>query len=100
MKGKGGYVYIVTNWTKSVLYTGVCANLSSRAHQHKIGEGSTFTRRYKCKYLVYYEFHDSIEDAIQREKQIKKWKREWKERLINEFNPTWRDLYNDVREMQ
>ncbi len=97
---KGGYVYIVPNKSRSVLYTGVTSNLYARAYEHKHGEGSTFTKKYQCTALVYYEFHQSIEEAITREKRIKKWKRDWKERLIKEMNPGFNDLFDQVQEMQ
>ena len=93
---KGGYVYLVTNYERTVLYTGVTSNLSARSHEHKTGDGSDFTAKYRCKYLVYYEFHVSIEEAIDREKKLKRWRREWKNKLITDFNPSWKDLYNEV----
>ncbi|WP_370090474.1 GIY-YIG nuclease family protein [Ekhidna sp.] len=100
MPAKGGYVYIITNKHKTVLYTGVTSNLYARIHEHKEGLGSAWASKYKCKYLVYFEFHDHIETAIKREKQIKKWKREYKENLINEFNKDWMDLFDQVEDMQ
>ena len=84
---KGGYVYIVSNKTRSVLYIGVTSNLSSRSWEHKNGEGYIFTSKYKCTDLVYYAFFDSIEEAIAREKVLKKWKRSYKEELIKSVNP-------------
>ncbi len=96
---KGGYLYMVSNKTRSVIYTGVTSSLRDRAWQHRNGEGSTFTKRYKCKYLIYYEFYETIEAAIEREKQIKKWKREYKENVISRMNPSWDDLYDQVGEM-
>ena len=100
MIGKGGYVYFVSNKSRTVLYLGVTSNLHSRAWQHKNNEGSQFTRKYKCHDLLYYEFHDSIEAAIAREKQLKKWKRAWKDELIREFNPTLKDLFPEIEEYQ
>ncbi len=100
MIAKGGYVYIVSNPKRTVLYTGVTSNLYSRATDHKNGRGGTFSSKYVCTDLIYFEFIDDIESAILREKQIKKWKRAWKERLINEFNPSWRDLYNEIENYQ
>jgi len=97
---KGGYVYMVSNKTRSVLYVGVTSNLYSRAYEHKHGEGSSFTKKYKCTDLVYYEFHPTIEEAITREKQIKKWKRKWKDELIKKANPESSDLFDEVTEMQ
>ena len=100
MVGKGGYIYFVSNKSRSVLYLGVTSNLYSRAWQHKNNDGSAFTRKYQCYDLVYYEFFDSIEAAIAREKQLKKWKRAWKDELIKEFNPTLKDLFYDIEEYQ
>ena len=96
MNAKGGYVYIMSNRLRTVLYTGVTSNLLSRVYDHKHETGSEFTKRYKCFYLVYYEFHESIEAAIEREKQIKKWGRTWKEDLIKKFNPQIKDLWNRI----
>ena len=86
------YVYIITNKSRYTLYAGITGNLMQRMEQHIKGEVESFSKRYRLKYLVYYEEHDNPNDAIRREKQIKKWNREWKERLINEVNPEWRDL--------
>ena len=97
---KGGYVYIVSNKNRTVLYTGVTSNLYARVYEHREGTGSAFTSKYNCKDLIYYEFHEHIESAIKREKQMKKWKREFKENLINSINPDWRDLFDEVSEMQ
>jgi len=96
MGAKGGYVYMVTNKNKTVLYTGITSDLYSRIYKHKQGTASIFTARYKCRYLVYYEIFNSIEAAIKREKQIKKYPRKWKENLINSFNPDWEDLFDKV----
>jgi|SRR5690606_1870196 len=100
MKVKGGYVYIVSNKHRTVCYIGVTSSLYARAYQHKIGEGSIFTKRYNCHDLIYYEFLETIEAAIQREKQLKKWKRAWKEKLIKSLNPEMKDLFDEVEEMQ
>lgn len=97
---KGGYVYIITNNNRTVLYTGVTSNLYARVFEHKEGVGSVFARKYNCTDLLYYEFHEHIETAIKREKQIKKWKRSYKENVINEFNSDWKDLFNEVEDMQ
>ncbi len=96
MNEKGGYIYFVSNKTRTVLYIGVTSDLSSRIYQHKNGEGSGFTKKYNCTDLVYFEFFEDIESAIEREKNIKKWKRSWKDRLIKKMNPTLKDLYNEV----
>jgi len=100
MVGKGGYTYILTNKYKTALYIGVTSNLNARIIQHRMGIGSKFTKRYNCHCLVYFEFHGHITAAIHREKRLKKWNRIWKEELITEFNPTWRDLYYEVADMR
>jgi len=87
-----GFVYIMTNKPYGTLYTGVTSNLPERVHQHKQGIGSDFTRRYGLTMLVWFEIHDTVTAAIQRETSIKRWKRDWKIDLINEVNPEWRDL--------
>ena len=97
---KGGYVYIVSNRNRTVLYIGVTANLFTRVYEHKNSLGSSFTSRYNCTDLIYFEFFTSIEEASAREKQLKKWNREWKENLIRTLNPEMRDLYAEVEEMQ
>lgn len=97
---KGGYIYIISNKNRTVLYTGVTSNLQSRIYQHKQGEGSSFAERYNCVDLLYYEFFEDIESAIAREKRIKKWRRIYKENVINKMNPQWRDLYDDVQDFQ
>lgn len=89
---KKGYVYILTNPRKTVLYTGVTSNLGKRLYEHKNKIAEGFTRRYNCSELVYYEISDDIESAIAREKQIKAGCRLKKEELINNFNPEWEDL--------
>lgn len=96
MGAKGGYVYIVSNAKRTVLYIGVTSDLASRIYEHKNAMGSIFTKKYRCFDLLFYEFFDYIESAILREKQMKKWKRKWKDELIFEFNPQKRDLYKDI----
>ncbi len=100
MIAKGGYIYFVSNKSRTVLYLGVTANLYTRIWQHKNNQGSAFTKKYKCHDLLYYEFYDSIEAAIQREKQLKKWRRSWKDEMIQKFNPRWEDLFSKVEEFQ
>ena len=91
-------VYILTNKNKTVLYTGVTNNLKRRLYEHKTHKDqiNAFTYKYNCFYLVYYEEHNIIKQAIAREKEIKGWKRFKKDILISEFNPEWRFLNNDV----
>ncbi len=83
------YVYILTNWDKSVLYVGLTNNLSRRLLEHYSGSMPGFTKRYSCKYLIYYEQFQYITDAIKREKEIKVWTRAKKEKIIHSFNPYW-----------
>jgi putative endonuclease len=97
---KGGYIYIVTNKNRTVIYIGVTSDLSTRSDQYKKGLGSSFAKKYNCTDLVYYEFFERIEGAIEREKQLKNWKRVWKDELIKGFNPQLKDLYDDVADMK
>jgi putative endonuclease len=94
---RGGCVYIVANRSRTVYYIGVTADLSHRAYEHKHGDGSTFTKKYCCTDLIYYEAFPRIEEAIAREKKLKKWHRAWKDELVRKMNPTLRDLYDEVR---
>ncbi|HME26813.1 MAG TPA: GIY-YIG nuclease family protein [Acetobacteraceae bacterium] len=89
---RGGWVYIMTNRPNGTLYIGVTNNIVRRAHEHRSGAGSSFTRRYRLTRLVYAERHEDILSAIQREKNIKDWPRAWKIRLIRGQNPDWDDL--------
>ncbi len=93
---KGGFVYILTNKTKTVLYIGVTDNLIRRTFQHKFEKGSLFTSKYNVKNLVYYECYPTIMEAIAREKVLKGMTRLKKEYLIDTFNPNWTDLYEKV----
>ena len=87
-----GYVYILCNKPYGTLYTGVTSQMSPRLHAHRIGKASAFTKKYGLKTLVWYEEHPTIQQAIQRETSIKRWKRDWKIELIEKTNPDWRDL--------
>jgi putative endonuclease len=90
------HVYILASRPRGTLYVGVTSRLVQRIHQHKEGLADGFTRQYGIKQLVWFEGTWSIEAAIQREKQIKWWRREWKIALIEQANPHWRDLYADI----
>ena len=92
----GGWVYIMANRYRGTIYIGVSANLRRRVGQHREGIGAVFTKRYRCTLLVHAEHYDRIEDAIAREKAMKKWNRDWKIRLIEEHNPDWEDRYADL----
>ncbi|QOR76685.1 MAG: GIY-YIG nuclease family protein [Thermoflavifilum sp.] len=94
---RGGFVYIMTNKHRTVLYTGVTSNLWARVYQHRTHEWKgSFTDRYNLEYLVYYEYYSRIEEAIAREKQIKGWSRKKKEALIAQYNPDWIDLFDKL----
>ena len=91
-----GIVYILTNKNNTTLYTGVTRNLKRRVAEHKLHINKGFSDRYNTEKLVYYEVYDLLVDGIHREKQLKKWHREWKEKLISDFNPTWEDLADSI----
>jgi len=90
------YVYIMTNWENSVLYTGITNDLRRRVHEHREGLVDGFTKRFRVKKLVYYEMGDDALGAIAREKQIKGGSRQKKLALIESMNPQWRDLWEDI----
>jgi putative endonuclease len=90
------WVYILASRPGGTLYVGVTNDLIRRVFEHREGLIPGFTKRYGVKMLVYYERHDSATDAIQREKNIKHWSREWKIDLILSVNPEWRDLYDEI----
>lgn len=90
------FVYILTNKPRGTLYVGVTNELIRRIYEHRTGVVPGFTKRYGRKMLVYFERYDTPTAAIQREKNIKHWSRQWKLDLVNSMNPQWRDLYNDI----
>ena len=96
MPEKNPSVYILANEPKGTLYVGVTSDLPGRIWTHKQGRVSGFASEYGLDQLVWYEFHDDMEQAILREKRLKKWNGAWKLRLVQEANPTWRDLYEDL----
>ena len=89
-------IYIITNKRNGTLYTGVTSNLIKRIAEHKNKTVKSFTSKYNCSLLVYYELYDEMEHAILREKQIKAGSRKKKLRLIESLNPDWKDLYQDI----
>jgi putative endonuclease len=89
-------VYILASKSNGTLYVGVTARLWSRVAEHKSASVLGFTQKYGLKYLVWYEHHHVMEGAIRREKQIKKWNRQWKLELIEKFNPAWKDLHDEI----
>jgi putative endonuclease len=92
-----GYVYFLTNFQRTTLYIGFTSNLTRRILEHKQGKGSEFTSKYKLTILVYAEEFDSIVDAIDREKQLKNWHKEWKWNLVKQHNPKLEDWYETLR---
>jgi len=95
---KGGWVYIMSNRRNGTLYVGVTSDLSRRIWEHREGLIDGFTKRYGLKRLVFYEWHDDIRLAIQRETSMKHWPRAWKVRLIHVMNPNWDDLYETLNQ--
>ena len=91
------YIYILTNKRNGTLYIGVTADLLRRVYEHKAKIVKGFTSQYNVNRLVHFEEFAHIEEAIQREKRLKEWTREWKINLIEQNNPSWRDLYADFR---
>jgi len=91
-----GYVYILASAPNGILYVGVTNDLVRRIYEHRIGVVAGFTKRYSVKRLVYFEHHETIQAAIQREHNMKHWSRKWKVRLILANNPEWNDLYETI----
>ena len=89
-------VYILASGRNGTLYTGVTSNLPKRVWEHREGVVDGFTKEYGVKHLVWYEVCEDPEAAITREKQIKKWERGWKLKLIERKNPEWRDLFEEI----
>jgi putative endonuclease len=90
---KNGYVYIMSNKNRTTFYIGVTNNLQKRVLEHRSGEGSIFTSKYNLTDLVYFELIPDIEQAIKREKQLKRWHHDWKINLIKSINPDMKDLF-------
>jgi len=93
---KQPFVYILASERNGTLYVGVTSDLISRVWQHRTHAVSGFSDRYDVTRLVWFEPHESMESAIQREKRIKKWNRAWKIGMIDKANPSWRDLWPDI----
>jgi len=96
MLDRSYYVYILASRRHGTLYVGVTNDLRRRVFEHKNDLVDGFTQKYKVKLLVWFEVTESVEAAMEREKQIKKWNRGWKIELIEKMNPTWRDLYPEI----
>ena len=89
------YVYIMSSKNNTTLYVGMTNSIERRSEEHKSGLIKGFTQRYNCDKLVYFEVYSDVNQAIEREKQIKSWNRKRKNQLIEAFNPTWQELYDD-----
>ena len=96
MKNKSYFLYILASRRNGTLYIGITNDLVKRVWEHKNKKVDGFTKKYNTSHLVYYEIHKTPESAITREKQIKKWNRLWKLRIIEEKNPEWKDLYKEI----
>lgn len=90
------YVYILASKRRGTLYIGVTNDLIKRVYEHKNNLADGFTKQYGVHQLVYYEAVEDVNSAITREKRMKKWRRQWKIELIENNNPDWKDLYNDL----
>ncbi|MDP8228914.1 MAG: GIY-YIG nuclease family protein [Candidatus Electryoneaceae bacterium] len=90
------YIYILAGMQNGTLYIGVTRNLIKRVYEHRNGMVAGFTKKYSVKLLVYYESTENVNAAIVREKQLKKWERQWKLDLIESVNPHWDDLYDEI----
>ncbi len=93
---QAAYVYIMTNKPYGTLYTGVTSDLVKRVWQHREGLAEGFTKTHGLKTLVWYEKHESVLEAMAREKRIKRWHRDWKVNLIQSMNPSWDDLFESI----
>ena len=96
MPNKSYYVYIMANEPRGVLYIGMSSDLPKRAWQHRDGVLEGFTKKYGVNRLVYFECHNDAAFAARRERAMKRWRRDWKIKLVETNNPTWRDLFADV----
>ena len=90
------YIYILSNWNDKVIYIGVTNNLKRRVYEHKNEVIDGFTKKYHVHKLVYYETTTEVKAALEREKQLKGWKREKKDSLVTDMNPNWKDLYDEI----
>ncbi|MFT3968001.1 MAG: GIY-YIG nuclease family protein, partial [Sphingobium sp.] len=93
---RSGYVYLMASRRNGTLYLGVTSNLVQRIWQHREGLGGIFSAEHGCTLLVWYEMHDDLQEARLRELRMKKWKRDWKIKLIEERNPRWLDLFDTL----
>ena len=96
MKHHNYYIYILSNWNNKVVYVGMTNNLERRLYEHKNKLIEGFTKKYNLTKLVYFEYTSDVNSAIMREKEIKKWRREKKNKLIESMNGEWKDLSEDI----
>jgi putative endonuclease len=96
MRSRQPCVYILASQRNGTLYVGVTSDLAQRMWQHRGELAEGFTKRHKVHDLVWFEIHETMESAITREKAIKRWKRDWKIREIEQVNPYWRDLFSEI----
>jgi putative endonuclease len=96
MKDHNYFVYLLTNWNNKVLYVGVTNDLTRRIYEHSNKLINGFTKKYNLNKLVYFEKYSDINQAITREKEVKKWRREKKNKLVESINPEWKDLNNEL----
>ncbi|MEO5927085.1 MAG: GIY-YIG nuclease family protein [Patescibacteria group bacterium] len=85
-------VYILSSYPRGPLYIGVTSNLEKRIYEHRLGIKCAFSKKYSLHRLVYYEQTTDVQVALAREKQLKRWRREWKNNLVEKMNPAWADL--------
>ncbi|MFC1724094.1 GIY-YIG nuclease family protein [candidate division KSB1 bacterium] len=90
------YIYIMSNKKDGTLYIGITNDLKRRVYEHKDGKIKGFTKRYNLDKLIYFEEFKNIDEAIIREKMLKRWNRTWKTELLEKSNPDWKDLYDDL----
>lgn len=90
------FVYILASRPHGPIYVGATTNLRGRVQQHRIGAVEAHTRRYRIHRLVWFEAHDTLEAALLREKRLKRWRRAWKDAMIADVNPSWRDVCDEI----
>ncbi len=96
LKDHNYYIYIISNWNNKVIYIGMTNDLERRIYEHKNKIFEGFSKKYNLNKLVYYEYTNDVNAAIRREKEIKKWRREKKNKLIESMNPEWKDLEVEI----
>ena len=96
LKNHNYYIYIISNWNNKVIYTGMTNDLETRIYEHKNKIFEGFSKKYNLDKLVFYEYTNDVNAAIAREKEIKKWRREKKNKLIESVNPEWKDLAEEI----